>query len=102
MHKRRRLLSATGQSLSGKSRNFGARRSRPDAPASLTISAKVKRGLLVPTALANFSDNNIYVIICFDPGYRIYLVRDGERLLILVGGGDKESQATGILAAKRR
>jgi putative addiction module killer protein len=36
------------------------------------------------------------------PGYRIYFGKDGERLVILVGGGNKKSQAMDILAAKRR
>lgn len=36
----------------------------------------------------------------FGPGYRIYLVRDGERLVILLGGGTKKRQQADIEAAK--
>ena len=34
------------------------------------------------------------------PGYRVYLVRKGEEVLILLGGGDKRTQAHDISAAK--
>ena len=33
------------------------------------------------------------------PGYRVYFVRRGDRLIILLGGGDKKSQRRDILAA---
>jgi putative addiction module killer protein len=36
----------------------------------------------------------------FGPGYRIYLGRDGEALIILVGGGTKKRQARDIAAAQ--
>ncbi len=36
------------------------------------------------------------------PGYRIYLGRDGDRLVILVGGGTKRRQDQDISAAKAR
>ena len=34
------------------------------------------------------------------PGYRIYLGRDGDRLIILLGGGTKQRQQTDIEQAK--
>ena len=34
------------------------------------------------------------------PGYRIYFVRRGERLIVLLCGGDKGSQARDIARAK--
>ncbi len=37
--------------------------------------------------------------IDFGPGYRIYFGRDGERLVILLGGGTKQRQQTDIAAA---
>jgi len=37
----------------------------------------------------------------YGPGYRIYLVRRGDELVILLGGGDKGSQSRDIAAAKR-
>ena len=38
--------------------------------------------------------------IDFGPGYRIYFGRDGERLVIILGGGTKKRQQQDINAAK--
>lgn len=38
----------------------------------------------------------------FGPGYRIYYGRDGETLIILLGGGDKSRQSHDIEQANRR
>lgn len=38
----------------------------------------------------------------FGPGYRIYLGRDGDRLVILLGGGSKTRQQTDIVTAHAR
>src|ERR1019366_8273050 len=38
--------------------------------------------------------------IFFGPGYRIYYILDGERLVILLSGGDKDSQFRDIDKAK--
>ena len=38
--------------------------------------------------------------IDFGPGYRIYFGKDGERLVILIGGGTKKRQEEDIEAAK--
>ncbi|HWA63113.1 MAG TPA: type II toxin-antitoxin system RelE/ParE family toxin [Caulobacteraceae bacterium] len=35
------------------------------------------------------------------PGYRLYMARRGEALVILLCGGDKDSQSRDIRAAKR-
>jgi putative addiction module killer protein len=40
--------------------------------------------------------------IDFGPGYRIYFGRDGERIVILLGGGTKHGQQTDIRAAQAR
>jgi len=37
----------------------------------------------------------------FGPGYRVYFGRDGEKLVILVGGGTKKRQQTDIEIAQR-
>ena len=34
--------------------------------------------------------------ITFGPGYRVYFGRDGETLVILLGGGDKQRQPRDI------
>ena len=38
----------------------------------------------------------------FGPGYRIYFARDGQQLIILLGGGDKSTQSNDIERAKER
>ena len=40
--------------------------------------------------------------IDFGPGYRIYIGKDGDSLLILLGGGTKKRQTTDISAAMAR
>lgn len=35
----------------------------------------------------------------FGPGYRVYFGRDGERLVILLGGGSKKRQQADIATA---
>ena len=38
--------------------------------------------------------------IAFGPGYRVYFTRRGERLVLLLCGGDKDSQARDIAKAQ--
>ena len=38
--------------------------------------------------------------IHYGPGYRVYFVQRGERIVILLGGGDKSTQGKDIAAAK--
>ncbi|KPL54557.1 addiction module protein [Prosthecomicrobium hirschii] len=40
--------------------------------------------------------------IDWGPGYRLYMGRDGERLLILLEGGTKSRQSDDIATAKKR
>lgn len=37
--------------------------------------------------------------IDYGPGYRVYFVRRGEALIVLLGGGDKSTQTADIRAA---
>ena len=39
-------------------------------------------------------------IIDWGPGYRIYLLQDGEKLIVLLGGGTKRQQQRDINRAK--
>jgi putative addiction module killer protein len=39
--------------------------------------------------------------IDFGPGYRIYFGKDGEQIVILIGGGTKKRQPNDIAAAQR-
>jgi putative addiction module killer protein len=40
--------------------------------------------------------------IDYGPGYRVYYGRQGEKLIILLGGGDKGDQSRRIAEAKKR
>ena len=40
--------------------------------------------------------------IDYGPGYRVYFVRRGETVIVLLGGGDKSTQAADIRAAQKR
>ena len=39
--------------------------------------------------------------INYGPGYRVYYVRRGQRLIILLAGGDKDTQQQDIAVARR-
>ena len=39
--------------------------------------------------------------IDWGPGYRIYLVQEGKRLIILFGGGTKKTQKSDVKAAQK-
>jgi putative addiction module killer protein len=73
----------------------------------LNVQAAAK----VTTGLERIADGNLSNIkpvgagvleyrIDFGPGYRIYFGRDGDRLVILIGGGTKKRQQADIDAAK--
>lgn len=65
----------------------------------------------VATALARIEAGNLSNVkgagkgvhecrIDFGPGYRVYIGRDGDRLVILLGGGSKKRQSKDIEAAQ--
>lgn len=39
--------------------------------------------------------------IGYGPGYRVYFMQQGEKVVVLLGGGDKGSQSRDIAAAQR-
>ncbi|AVE06908.1 type II toxin-antitoxin system RelE/ParE family toxin [Pseudomonas sp. R11F] len=73
---------------------------------SLSVSAASR----VSTALVRLEMGNTSNIKWFDgigeyridwgPGLRIYLIQEGQRLIILFGGGDKSTQKRDIKAVK--
>jgi len=65
----------------------------------------------VVTAVVRMEQDNLSIIkgigggvlecrIDFGPGYRVYFGRDGDRIIILLGGGTKKRQKKDIEAAK--
>lgn len=88
-------LDATGRSPYGKWFN------RLNAAAAAKVATAVQR-----MALGNLS--NVKSVgagvqefrIDFGPGYRIYLGRDGDRIVILLAGGTKKRQDDDIAAAQ--
>lgn len=74
-----------------------------DAPAAATVTTALRR-----LELGNFS--NVKGVgagvfeyrIDFGPGYRVYFGKDGETVVILLGGGTKKRQDNDIAAAHER
>ncbi len=71
----------------------------------------VRAAAKIATALERVADGNLSNVktvgsgvleyrIDFGPGYRIYLGRDGDRLVILLAGGTKKRQRQDIRQAK--
>lgn len=62
---------------------------------------------LASTALGNFGDCEAVgegvseMRIHYGPGYRVYFVREGAAVYVLLCGGDKGSQRRDIASAKR-
>ncbi len=59
---------------------------------------KVQRGLLGD--VAPVGDGVSEMREFFGPGWRMYYVQRGNVLIVMLGGGDKTSQASDIAAAK--
>jgi putative addiction module killer protein len=72
-----------------------------NAPAAAKVTAA-----LVRIEQGNFSNSKaVSAGVCeyridFGPGYRIYIGKDGETVVILLGGGTKKHQNVDILAAQ--
>lgn len=52
-----------------------------------------------PGAHRNLTEGVSELKIDFGPGYRVYYTQQGERLLLLIAGGDKSTQAKDIARA---
>ena len=69
------------------------------AAARVTIAlTRIERGNLSNTR--GVGKGVLEYRIDFGPGYRIYFGKDGERLVILIGGGTKKRQDNDIAAAQ--
>jgi putative addiction module killer protein len=67
--------------------------------AAKVVTAKLRLELGNTSRVKWFEGLGEYVID-WGPGYRIYLAQDGERLIVLFGGGTKRSQQRDIDRAK--
>lgn len=71
------------------------------AAAKVTVAlARLERGNL--GALKSVGDGVLEYRIDWGPGYRLYLGRDGDELVILLAGGTKRRQQDDIAAAHER
>lgn len=77
---------------------FGRLRDRPTRLRLLRRLEKAQRGLLGD--VAPVGDGVFEMREFFGPGWRMYYLQRGERLIVLLGGGDKNSQKADIAAAK--
>ena len=73
-------------------------RDRPTRMRLLRRLEKAQRGLLGDV-------NPVGEGVCemrefFGPGWRMYYIQRGEMLIVMLGGGDKSTQAKDIVAAK--
>jgi len=82
---------------------FGEWFSGLDASAAAKVVTAINR--LAEGNLSNVKGVGTGVLeskINFGPGYRIYFGRDGDRLVVLLGGGTKKRQQTDISNAVSR
>lgn len=71
----------------------------PQSAAKVTIAkVRMERGLV--SAIKWFDGIGEYRID-WGPGYRIYLAKDGDHLIVLLGGGTKKRQSVDIKIAKQ-
>jgi putative addiction module killer protein len=71
------------------------------AAAKVTVAlSRIERGAI--SNLKGVGEGVLEFRIDFGPGYRIYLGRDGDRLVILLTGGTKRRQNEDIADAKAR
>ena len=83
-------------------RPFGGWFNRLDSQAATRITAaldRIGRGIL--SNVKGVGAGVLEYRIDSDPGYRIYFGRDGETLVVLLGGGTKRRQQRDIDTAKR-
>ena len=83
-------------------RPFGRWFSRLDSQAAIKVTAALDRmGRGILSNAKGVGAGVLEYRIDSGPGYRIYFARDGERLIVLLGGGTKRRQQGDIETAKR-
>jgi putative addiction module killer protein len=71
-----------------------------DSRARARINARIRRlSLGNPGDTKSIGSGVSEMRINYGPGYRVYFVRRGEALVVLVAGGDKQSQKRDIAIA---
>ena len=74
-----------------------------DATAAAKVTTSVRRIELGNLSNVKGVGSGVFEYrIDFGPGYRVYFGKDGEALVILVGGGTKKGQADDIARAHER
>jgi putative addiction module killer protein len=73
----------------------------PPAAAAKVVVALARLGQGSLANLKGIGKGVLELRIDFGPGYRVYLGRDGEKLVILLTGGMKRRQPRDIAAAQR-
>ena len=74
-----------------------------NAPASARVATAVIRMQAGNLSNVQGVGNGVFEYrIDYGPGYRVYFGKDGETLIILVGGGTKKRQSRDIELAKQR
>lgn len=71
-----------------------------DARAAAKVTTAKLRLELGNTSAIKWFDGMGEYVIDWGPGYRIYLARDGEALIVLFGGGTKRGQQRDIAQAR--
>lgn len=72
-----------------------------DARARFRIIKRIERAAMGNLGdVAPVGDGVSEMRIFYGPGYRVYFVQQGDKLIILLCGGDKSSQSKDIAAAK--
>ena len=71
-----------------------------DRQAKVRIDARIRRlSLGNPGDVKSVGEGVSEIRIDYGPGYRVYFVRRGEALVVLLAGGDKDSQQRDIRRA---
>ena len=71
-----------------------------DGRARARINARIRRlSVGNPRDVKSVGGGVLEMRIDYGPGYRVYFVRRGEALVILVAGGDKQTQSHDIAMA---